>query len=78
MAGTSEDSEKLAGWDDLLSEVRYIERQWKEMSGGMTPRKAAIYLGSVFGALVLLVGVIAWARSFSRPPRGRKFASASR
>ncbi len=59
MAGTSEESEKLGSWDDLLSEVRYIERQWKEMSGGMTPRKAAIYLASVLGALVVLVGVIA-------------------
>tara|TARA_R110002096_G_scaffold376724_7_gene570502 strand:- start:17667 stop:19550 length:1884 start_codon:yes stop_codon:yes gene_type:complete len=59
MAGTAEDSEGIDSWSDLLSEIKYIENQWKEMSGGITPKRAAIYMGGVLGALVVLVGVIA-------------------
>lgn len=46
-------------WDDLLAEIKYIEKQWKEMSGDLTPRKAAIYMGLVIATLaaVLVIGV---------------------
>lgn len=59
MAGTAEDSEGIDSWSDLLSEIKYIENQWKELSGGITPKRAAIYMGGVLGALVVLLGVIA-------------------
>ncbi|MEM1294743.1 MAG: SUMF1/EgtB/PvdO family nonheme iron enzyme [Verrucomicrobiota bacterium] len=59
MAGTAEDSDGIESWSDLLSEIKYIENQWKELSGGITPKRAAIYMGGVMGALVVLLGVIA-------------------
>ncbi len=58
MAGTLEEAEGFETWDDLLEEVRYIERQWSEMSGGMTPKRMAILMGGALGALAGLMGLI--------------------
>lgn len=48
-------------WEDLLSEIKYIEKQWKEMSGELTPRKAAIYtaitVGTIIAAVLLIMGL---------------------
>ena len=42
MTGAADDSETVDTWSGLLDEVKYIENQWVEMAGGITPRKAAI------------------------------------
>ncbi len=60
MAGTwPEDGQEsnIETWEDLIKETRYIENEWREMSGALTPRRAAKYFAGVAGALVLLFGI---------------------
>jgi len=57
MAGTVDENRghPLETWSDLLQEIKYIETRWKEMSGGITARKAGIYLAIVLGSVAALV-----------------------
>ncbi|MEM7010413.1 MAG: SUMF1/EgtB/PvdO family nonheme iron enzyme [Verrucomicrobiota bacterium] len=58
-------------WDDLLAEIKYIERQWKEMSGELTPRKAAIYMvftvATIVGVIAIGIGLFYFFKIMMRP-----------
>lgn len=56
MAGTGT-GEPILTWEQLAREIQYIESQWKEIGGGLTPRKLAMYAGVLVGAAVLLVAL---------------------
>jgi formylglycine-generating enzyme required for sulfatase activity len=53
-----EGDDGIETWEDLLTEIKYIEKQWKEMSGELTPRKAAIYTAITIATIVAIIALI--------------------
>ncbi|MEQ1843002.1 MAG: SUMF1/EgtB/PvdO family nonheme iron enzyme, partial [Verrucomicrobiales bacterium] len=58
MSGSGSTPEELVTtWEQLLKEIRYIEKCWQEMSAGWSPRKLGLYIGGVAAALIVLVSL---------------------
>jgi formylglycine-generating enzyme required for sulfatase activity len=71
MAGTGT-GEPILTWEQLAKEVRYIETQWREIGGGLTPRKLATYAGFLAAAALVLTALAAGIFSAIQAARSSK------